>query len=135
MQGGRGGRGGKAFFSDESRYCLQKVDGRIRVWRRRGERHSANCIVERDRNSVCVLGAIGIGHKTDMVHFNGYVNAQVYMDKVINDQLVPLFAARPNLTFMHDNARPHSHCYKKSSPKPGYPGASLARLAPRSQSY
>ena len=68
-------------WSDESRFCLQRVDGRIRVWRRRGERHSQNCIVERDRGrggSVCVWGAIGIGVKTDMVHFNNYVNVQVY---------------------------------------------------------
>ena len=90
---------------------MQRVDGRIRVWRRRGERHSQNCIVERDRGrggSVCVWGAIGIGVKTDMVHFNGYVNAQVYMDNALNDQVVPLFQARQNLIFMHDNARPHT---------------------------
>ena len=48
----------RVIWSDESRFCLQRVDGRIRVWRRRGERHSQNCIVERDRGrggSVCVL--------------------------------------------------------------------------------
>ena len=29
----------RVLFSDESRFCLRKVDGRIRVWRRNGERH------------------------------------------------------------------------------------------------
>ena len=87
----------RVIWSDESRFCMQRVDGRIRVWRRRGERHSQNCIVERDRGrggSVCVWGAIGIGVKTDMVHFNGYVNAQVYMDNALIDQVVPLFQTR-----------------------------------------
>ena len=38
-----------------------------------------------------------MGVKTGMLHFDGYVNAQVYMDDAINDQVVPLFQARPNL--------------------------------------
>lgn len=29
----------EVLFSDESRFCLRKIDGRIRVWRRTGERH------------------------------------------------------------------------------------------------
>lgn len=90
---------------------MQRVDGRIRVWRRRGERHSQNCIVERDigrGGTVCVWCAKGIGMKTDMVHFNGYVNAQVYMDNALNDQVVPLFQARQNFIFMHGNAQPHT---------------------------
>ena len=27
-------------FSDESRFCLRHIDGRLRVWRRNGERHA-----------------------------------------------------------------------------------------------
>ena len=29
----------QVLFFDESRFCLQKMDGRILVWRRNGERH------------------------------------------------------------------------------------------------
>ena len=99
-------------WSDESRFCLKRGDGRVRVWRRRGERYSRYCVAKRDRNrggSVCIWGAIGIDFKTDLVHFAGNVNAQVYMDNVINDQVVGLFNNQPNVrTYMHDNAKPHT---------------------------
>ena len=34
---------GNVMFSDESRFCLQKLDGRIKVWRCRGEHHADCC--------------------------------------------------------------------------------------------
>lgn len=37
---------GNVMFSDEARFCLRKTDGRVRVWRRRGERYS-DCCIER----------------------------------------------------------------------------------------
>ncbi|GFR85959.1 transposable element Tc1 transposase [Elysia marginata] len=36
-------------FSDESRFCIDHADGRVRVWRRSGERYQANCVREHDR--------------------------------------------------------------------------------------
>ena len=38
----------KALFSDESRFCLARGDGRIRVYRRRNERYTEACTLERD---------------------------------------------------------------------------------------
>ena len=38
----------KVWFSDESRFMLQKRDGRTRVYRRRNERFARNCILEVD---------------------------------------------------------------------------------------
>jgi hypothetical protein len=35
-------------FSDESCYCISTAHGRKRVWRRRGERYSDDCVVEKD---------------------------------------------------------------------------------------
>ena len=40
-------------FSDESRFILRKSDGRVKVWRRPGERHADSCI---DR--VTALGGV-----------------------------------------------------------------------------
>ena len=60
----------RVVFSDESRFCLQRSDGRIRIWRRRNERYRRNCIVERDRNrggSVCIWGCVGVNTKTNLV--------------------------------------------------------------------
>ena len=34
----------RVLFTDESRFCLHKNDGRVQVWRRRGERHAACCV-------------------------------------------------------------------------------------------
>ncbi|GFW47113.1 transposable element Tcb1 transposase [Trichonephila clavipes] len=34
-------------FTDESRICLQHHDGRIRVWRHRGERMLNSCVMHR----------------------------------------------------------------------------------------
>jgi hypothetical protein len=38
----------KIWFSDESRFLLQKRDGSIRVYRRRNERFSSSCVLEVD---------------------------------------------------------------------------------------
>ncbi|GFW62920.1 transposable element Tcb1 transposase [Trichonephila clavipes] len=50
-------------FTDESRFCLQHHDGRIRVWRHHGER-LLNCCVMHRRNgpapSIMVWGGIGL---------------------------------------------------------------------------
>jgi hypothetical protein len=48
-------------FSDESRFMLQKRDGRTRVYRRRNERFARNCVLEVDNfggGSVKMWGAI-----------------------------------------------------------------------------
>ncbi|GFR99149.1 transposable element Tcb1 transposase [Elysia marginata] len=38
-------------FSDESRFCIDHAHGRLRVWRRSGERYQADCVREHDRPS------------------------------------------------------------------------------------
>ena len=44
----RWGRQQWVLFSDESRFNLSHHDGRIRVFRRRGERFADNCVIEGD---------------------------------------------------------------------------------------
>ncbi|KAK7112350.1 hypothetical protein V1264_011819 [Littorina saxatilis] len=39
----------QVLFTDESRFCLEPADGRIRVWRRRGERFAEGAVLERQR--------------------------------------------------------------------------------------
>ena len=98
-------------FSDESRFCLQQGDGRIRVWRKKGERYADCCVREQDRHrggSVMVWGAIDTHEKSNLIIIDGNLNAAQYVDQVINPEVVPLFVRRPNLVFMHDNARPHT---------------------------
>ncbi len=39
----------QVLFTDESRFCLPRADGRTRVWRRPGERYSHAALVQRER--------------------------------------------------------------------------------------
>ncbi|KAK7098606.1 hypothetical protein V1264_002863 [Littorina saxatilis] len=39
----------QVLFTDESRFCLEPADVRIRVWRRRGERFAEGAVLERQR--------------------------------------------------------------------------------------
>lgn len=57
----------RVLFSDESRFTLQFNDGRIRVWRRPGERYADATVREYDRfggGSVMVWGGFSSHHRT-----------------------------------------------------------------------
>ncbi|GFT24998.1 transposable element Tcb1 transposase [Trichonephila clavipes] len=45
-------------FTDESRICLQHHDGRIRVWRHRGERMLTSCVMHRPTGPAPGNGAV-----------------------------------------------------------------------------
>ena len=46
--------------------------------------------------------------KTDLVFLQEKLNGQICIDNVINNSIVPLFAAQPQLTLMLDGANPHT---------------------------
>ena len=62
----------RVLFSDESRFNLSHHDGRIRVFRRRGECFADNCLIERNGfggGSIMVWGGIAIlMHDNTMPH-------------------------------------------------------------------
>lgn len=96
-------------FSDESRFCLRTVDGRRRVYRRRGERYRDDCVERRDAyggGSVMIWAGINARHKTDLVFVNGRLTGVRYRDEILNRHVVP-FIRRHGGDFQHDNARPH----------------------------
>ncbi|GFS03425.1 transposable element Tcb1 transposase [Elysia marginata] len=60
-------------FSDESRFCIGHADGRVRVWRRSGERYPADSIREHDRwggASLMMWGAISYNDRIGPVFFH-----------------------------------------------------------------
>ena len=68
----------RIWFSDESRFLLQKRDGRIRVYRRRNERFSSSCVQEVDSfggGGVMMWAFISNDRKTDLVHVPGNLSA------------------------------------------------------------
>ena len=56
--------------------------------------------------SVMVWGGISHGVKTPLVVIHGNLTAVRYRDQVLMPHVLPLVNAH-NLTFQHDNARPH----------------------------
>ncbi|MEW8547198.1 MAG: transposase [Candidatus Thiodiazotropha sp.] len=99
-------------FSDESRFNVSMVDGRKRVWRRRGERYADACVLEHDRwggGSVLVWAGISSNYRTRLVILRQAVNAQRYRDEVLGPVALPFMRRYiPNGIFQHDNARPHT---------------------------
>nr|KAG5703008.1 hypothetical protein BaRGS_016169 [Batillaria attramentaria] len=84
-------------FSDESRFCIDHADGRVRVWRRRDDRYADNCVVENNAwggPSLMLWGAIGHNQVLGPVIFQGLGPG--------HNQ------AHGNWVFQHDNARPHT---------------------------
>lgn len=108
----------RVLFSDEKRFCVDPVDGRVRIWRRRGERFADANILQHDRwggASVMIWGAIGVNQQLGPVFFanigpgrgNG-LNANGYVTEVLQPYVVPFFQRHPNCLFQQDNARPHT---------------------------
>ena len=95
-------------FRDESRFLLKEVDGRLRVYRRRGERY-LDCVERRDAcggGSIMIWAGINSRHKTDLVFINGRLTGVRYRDEILTRHVVP-FIRRHGGVFQQDNARPH----------------------------
>ena len=100
----------RIWFSDESRFLLQKRDGRIRVYRRRNERFSSSCVQEVDSfdgGSVMMWEAISNDRKTDLVHVLRNLTAVRYRDEILQPHLMHVIDRQREL-FQQDNARPHT---------------------------
>ena len=99
-------------FSDESRFCLKFSDGRIRVWRRKGERYDDRCvIIPCDRfggGSLMVWGGVHYDGKTNLVVLRQTLTAQRYCDLVLPHVVLPVMAQHNGHVLQQDNARPHT---------------------------
>ena len=89
-------------FSDVSRFSLRLCDGRYRVYRRRGERLTDQCVYEFDR-----FGGGSDGHiKFKIVQ--GTLNAVKYRDGILDHIVLPLLQQRNfDNVFQRDNSRCH----------------------------
>lgn len=98
-------------FSDESRFCLEPDNRRIRVWRRLGERFVDDCVVERSHfggGSVMVWGGISTHHKTPLYHVIGNLTGVRYRVEILRPLVIPaLRQMGPGAIFQDDNATPH----------------------------
>ena len=98
-------------FTDESRFILDRKDGRQRVRRLAGENLRDDCIHETTQGgggSVMIWAGIHYGGKTPLVVPDGNVNAAAYRD-ILEFHCLP-YARRVyghNFRLQDDNARPH----------------------------
>ena len=108
----------RVLFSDECRVCVDPDSGRIRIWRRVGERYDEQNILEKDLRGgvhVMIWGAIGINTLLGPVFFNFNdgnpgigVTAQRYIDQIITPVVFPFFANHQNWLYLHNNAISHT---------------------------
>ncbi|GFV85682.1 transposable element Tcb1 transposase [Trichonephila clavipes] len=92
-------------FLDESRFCLQHQDGRIRDWWHRGERTLAACICHRHADQspgVMVWGAIGYTSWLALVRIDGTLNSTCYISGVLRPMALPFIRALRFSRIIHD---------------------------------
>ena len=90
----------EVLFSDESRFSLSHADGRIRVWKRTGERYVACCIQEVDRwggGSVMVWAGVSYRYKTALHFCDRSLHSQRYRDNILTPLVAPMFQTHPDL--------------------------------------
>lgn len=102
----------RVLFTDETRVSLHSPDGRERVWRRHGERHSQACITPRvafGGGSIMFWGGISWEARTELVVVRGRgLTSTRYIEEILQDQVMPYMPfIGPQALFMQDNARPH----------------------------
>ncbi|GFT83125.1 hypothetical protein TNCV_629481 [Trichonephila clavipes] len=96
--------------TDESRVCLQHHDGRIRVWRHRGERMLNICVMHCHTGPAMVImvwSGIGYHFRTPLVRIAGILNSQRYISEVLGPFVLPYLQGLTTATFQQDNAQPH----------------------------
>ena len=103
--------GGCGCGGGEESGCLDHNDGRVWVWRRRGERLRDECIKEVTPfggGSVMVWAGFSAHHRTPLHHVQGNLNGQRYRDEILRPLVVPaLQQIGQQAVLQDDNARPH----------------------------
>ena len=88
---------------------LKNVDGRRRVYRKRGERYLDAFAERRDAyggGSIMIWAGITATHKTNVVFVDGRLTGVPYRDAILNHHVVP-FIQRHGGILQQENARPH----------------------------
>ncbi|GFW97165.1 transposable element Tcb1 transposase [Trichonephila clavipes] len=96
-------------FTDESRIYLQHHDGRIRVWRHRGERMlNSYAPPHWSCTGYYDMGrCIEYHSHTPLVRIAGTLNSQRYISEVLEPVVLPYLQGLATAMFQKDNVRPH----------------------------
>ncbi|GFW89756.1 transposable element Tcb1 transposase [Trichonephila clavipes] len=105
-------------FTDESCFCLQLHDGRIRVWRHRGERMLNSCVMHRHTGPalrIMLWRGIGYHSRTPLVCITGTLNSQRYISEVLEPVVLPYNQGLVTAIFQRDYAQTRHALSKGSS--------------------
>ncbi|GFW51961.1 transposable element Tcb1 transposase [Trichonephila clavipes] len=97
----------RVVFTDESRICLQHHDGRIRVWRHRGERMLNSCVMQHHIGPVpgiMVWGGIGYYSCTPLLRIAGTLNSIALHLRGVEASVLPYLQGLATAIFQQDNA-------------------------------
>ena len=100
-------------WSDESRFMLNYVDGRIRVWRQRNTSFLQEHIVGKTAfggGGFTVWGCLSLNCKLDLYAVDGTLTGQMYRDQTLRPLVVPYVDCHPlsnRQILLNNNARPH----------------------------
>ncbi|GFY05900.1 hypothetical protein TNCV_4405651 [Trichonephila clavipes] len=102
------------FFLVPTRFLLERYDehhdGRIRVWRHRGERRLNSYVMHRHTGpapGIMVWGDIGYHSRTPLVRIAGTLNSQRYISEVLEPVVLPYLQGLATAIFGQDNVQPH----------------------------
>ncbi|GFX73124.1 transposable element Tcb1 transposase [Trichonephila clavipes] len=104
-------------YTDESRICLQRHNGRIRVWRHRGQRMLNSCVMHHHTGpapGIMVWGGIGYHSRIPLVRIAGTLNSQRNISEVLEPVVLPYLQGLATAIFQQDNARSHVTCIVQS---------------------
>ncbi|GFV80554.1 transposable element Tcb1 transposase [Trichonephila clavipes] len=94
-------------ITEESHICLQHHDGRIRVWRHRGERMLNSCVMHHHTGpapGIMVWGGIGYHSRTSLIRIAGTLNNQRYITELLEPVVLPYLQGLATAIFQQDNA-------------------------------
>ena len=86
-------------LNDGSRFLLDMLDRRRRVWHRRGERYANCAIVEHDRyggGSLMVWGGISVRSRTELFVLNETLTGQRYINEVLQPGCSAFCSTKPH---------------------------------------
>ena len=94
----------RVLFSDESKFNLSHHDGRIRVFRRRGERFADKWIIVSLRGTDLAVGVLwyGVVLWAEGKHISLLCNAQGYINQIPQPEAVPFLQKHGPAILMHD---------------------------------
>lgn len=107
-------------FTDESRFCLHKSDGRTRVWRKPGEKYHKQCVnttVKFGGGSAMFWGCFSWWGVGPLVLVEGNMNSDDYVNILSRDfipwanELAINYPDEPRPTFQQDLAAIHTSEY------------------------